>query len=433
MSKVEDISSKELEIALMDVDEFYRLLDSLRIGPHGEDWWTPIRALLQRETSRGHTDLAQYLATECLFLTCSDSLPDILHELIYQWGADPNGGVDAEQEPSLRPSPLHIACGHREYSRVCAKCVRHLVSAGASLLNLTDDESEYIVKTSFHTLCDQIVEDPQGPEVEEIKSAFEALLSFDHDGITGLKMLRKIASEDSSIEPNRVTPLHYVCSRGNTVLLNALLNSVYARDSSLDFSPFYGEISTETPLDRAFSNRHYDTARILLQNASDLMDIRNEIYTFYKVCLTGDVTAVCLMIDNGLNSLIHTIEPDALPSPHDNDGSGTALFLACLNGHTELVNALLDRGADPNYGGLFSDASFIRECESSEMDRDLYKNEIERDNPIVVASKNGHLSIVELLLRRASTSIRERAINIAYCSTNFVDVKNLLIQVVKEF
>ena len=117
------------------------------------------------------------------------------------------------------------------------------------------------------------------------------------------------------------------------------------------------------------------------------------IYTFYKVCLTGDVNAVCLMIDNGLNSLIHTIEPDALPSPHDNDGSGTALFLACLNGHTELVNALLDRGADPNYGGLFSDASFIRECESSEMDRDLYKNEIERDNPIVVASKNGHLSI----------------------------------------
>jgi uncharacterized protein len=87
--------------------------------------------------------------------------------------------------------------------------------------------------------------------------------------------------------------------------------------------------------------KHYDTARFLMQNGMN-PNHRNwrEFTLLHDMAHTGDVEKATLLLDHGAD--INAI---------DDEYRSTPLGYAARWGHREVVNLLLERGADPNKAG----------------------------------------------------------------------------------
>eukprot|EP00298_Acanthocystis_sp_HF-20_P004305 c14644_g1_i1.p1 GENE.c14644_g1_i1~~c14644_g1_i1.p1 ORF type:complete len:252 (-),score=93.86 c14644_g1_i1:148-903(-) len=129
-----------------------------------------------------------------------------------------------------------------------------------------------------------------------------------------------------------------------------------------------------TPLCLACCNSKYiDVVKILLKQSSILIN-QSDIYGWsplHRVCWTGDLEMTKLLCENEK-------EIDYLKR---NKVGETAFYIACLNGHFNIVNYLLLKYPIHNH----------------------YENQITSDgvSPLYVASKNGDLNIVQLLCKNA--------------------------------
>ena len=132
--------------------------------------------------------------------------------------------------------------------------------------------------------------------------------------------------------------------------------------------------------------------------------------TLYEASLDGDTKRVKQLLDeasrNGDTKLVKELLDKA------NKGGYTALQLASMRGHTEVVKLLLDRGASVDEKGEDGDTALMRasygghtEVVKLLLDRGASVDEKDTDGntALMLASQNSHTEVVKLLLDRGAS------------------------------
>ena len=252
-------------------------------------------------------------------------------------------------------------------------------------------------------------------------------------------------------------PLHIACENGEKKMAEILLQhnaDVSARrDGGL------------RPLHIACENGHLEVAELLLQYYADINgSVREDRYFFTvcrEACRDGSTDLVKFLLrhnadvdletadDCATHHLVYrspTTEELSLCSEANNrgttDGGQTALYLACLEGHTDFVRVLLTQTADVNIQGTGGDTALHAACYKghTEIVRALLGHnaavnakDAAGHTPLHVACEAGHTETVRLLLQRDDTDVntatggRRSALHIA-CDNGLTEMARLLIQ-----
>ena len=172
-----------------------------------------------------------------------------------------------------------------------------------------------------------------------------------------------------------------------------------------------------TVLCQAFCNKRREIVKILLDHGASPSPS-----ALVDAATLGYVESVQKLLDLGIN-------PNA-PSVFDN----TALCKAARNGHLDVVNVLLERGADPDVVGEKGDVCFLAASYDSFIYKLLDNGTRHPGKPLsalVEAAKRGDLAIVEALLAHgadpdAHQQTELSALSRAVDSGRFDIVKTLL-------
>ena len=143
------------------------------------------------------------------------------------------------------------------------------------------------------------------------------------------------------------------------------------------------------------SNRA-EIVRILLESST------NTSYTTKPERMGNMLSSVC---SRGYDSVVRVLLDFGAPVDHLNSMAGTALFQACRNGRLQVVQLLLEKGADANLGNGFQ-TPIIAACSRGEVS--IVKALVESgadvnlgdgfQTPIAAACSRGELSIVKALV-----------------------------------
>lgn len=194
---------------------------------------------------------------------------------------------------------------------------------------------------------------------------------------------------------NSWTPLHVAAKHGreeNIKLLVEWKADLLAKDH-------HGL----TALDIAEQSGHEECMKTLKQAADQREQFRYEVYhALLEASSRGDI--------GKMRTLLRELEGEAnLVINSAPNGSNTLLFKACEEGHKEIVKLLLDYGADgrihpvtkysPLYIACYSGRKDITEILLKRFPKLVQVATVERWLPIHAAAINGHVNILDLLLR----------------------------------
>jgi len=120
----------------------------------------------------------------------------------------------------------------------------------------------------------------------------------------------------------------------------------------------------------------------------------------------------------------------------------TPLQIACNFGRLDIVEFLLERGADIDEDTLFGGTPLQIACDSGKLDvvkfllkngADVNKAENDPDTPLLIACNNGHLDIVKLLLSKEGVDVnKEDSLGqtplLIACGNGHLDIVKLLLE-----
>ena len=148
-----------------------------------------------------------------------------------------------------------------------------------------------------------------------------------------------------------VTPLYWACATGQNqtalLLINAGadVNALSTRNDGEQLSSLY----------RAIKLGHTEVVKALLEKIAD--PNIGDASPLYWACATGHTQTALLLINAGA---------DVNAFATNNDGKKlSSLYRAANLGDTEVVRALLEKGADPNFG----DASPLTHAKNEEISK----------------------------------------------------------------
>jgi len=150
------------------------------------------------------------------------------------------------------------------------------------------------------------------------------------DAAIAEKLLKAGADPNMTLDSGE-SPLMLAARRGNVAIVNALLKG--GADPSAKEKN--GE---QTALMWAIAEKHADVTEALVKGNADVNARSKSGFTALMFAARGDVASARILLNAGA-------EPNVvLP-----DWKGTALIIASTMGQTDIVAAMLDKGADPNY------------------------------------------------------------------------------------
>ncbi|UXP33872.1 SMI1/KNR4 family protein [Reichenbachiella agarivorans] len=185
-------------------------------------------------------------------------------------------------------------------------------------------------------------------------------------------------------------------SGGNYILLDINTNQIFFFDHEIEEVFFVSESFTdfvnslfnvdqgESELDRAIESQNIEFFKSILSSGTDINNITNEFdqSAFIAICLRGKLKLARFFVENGVSI-------------------GGGLFASSSNGHVNLVEYLLQKGANPN-------------------ERDATQN---NDTALIQASMGGYLKVVKQLISKgadinATDDHGQTALNKSYWSDN---------------
>ncbi|XP_078311884.1 uncharacterized protein LOC144618852 isoform X2 [Crassostrea virginica] len=179
------------------------------------------------------------------------------------------------------------------------------------------------------------------------------------------------------------SPLYAACKNGREHIARLLLDN----DADISLCSEY----KQSPLYAGCEHGHEHIVRLLLDNGVDVnFCTESDVSPLFVACKNGHEGIVSLLLDKGADiNLCSKYTDGAHYKVYDHDYSDgksscakcskSLLYIACLEGHENIVHLLLKKGADPN---------FCSEYEGS---------------PLYAAYESNHISIVHLLLKSGAT------------------------------
>ncbi|KUM59493.1 hypothetical protein ACN42_g7648 [Penicillium freii] len=205
-----------------------------------------------------------------------------------------------------------------------------------------------------------------------------------------LDAVKKLLDNNAGLEiagDNGHTPLHTAACSGHAEVVKLLLEKGAKIHNGSDGS--------ETPLYCACLNGHHQVAQMLLQWEPELMTTHEEWIPLFAASKCGFLDIVQLLIQKGAD----------IGAP----GSfrETPLYIACENGHIEVVRLLLDKGADVHHRNQFGWTPVNTASDEGfsdivllliERGADINVPNVFGQTPLYNASWGGHIKVVRLLL-----------------------------------
>ena len=215
------------------------------------------------------------------------------------------------------------------------------------------------------------------------------------------------------------TPLSVAAEKGYVEIMKLLF----------DHGASPGSLTDSSPLICAVQNGHYEATVLLLKKGADPNDPLFEYTSRPPLVIAarnGHSNLVKLLLDKGAN-----IEPKLT--------SHSALTVACSNGHTDCTMLLIERGANLN---VISDmgtpltcavANHQIECAKLLLEKgaDVNQPKLMNETPLMVASKEGHVDEVKLLLKyNANVTAETNGFTALYlaCCNDHIEVAKVLIE-----
>ncbi|XP_067653405.1 ankyrin repeat domain-containing protein 50-like [Haliotis asinina] len=196
--------------------------------------------------------------------------------------------------------------------------------------------------------------------------------------------------------------LHYACDGGDVEMVKLIL------DLDVVDVNYRGHYS-RTPVMAAAVNGHWDVVEFLVGRGADVSLVdRGGNNVLHYACYNGDVETVKLILDL-----------DVVDVNYRGHYSRTPVMAAALNGHRDVVEFLVGRGADVSLvdgGGdnILHYACYNGDVEMVKLILDLdvvdvnYRGHYSR-TPVMAAAVNGHWDVVEFLVGRgADVSLVDR-------------------------
>ncbi|XP_038061254.1 ankyrin repeat domain-containing protein 17-like isoform X2 [Patiria miniata] len=221
------------------------------------------------------------------------------------------------------------------------------------------------------------------------------------------------------------TPLMYACSGGHEEAVKVLLD----HEANIEDHNENGH----TPLMEAASSGHVGIAKVLLERGAGINTHSNEFKesALTLACYKGHLEMVQFLLEAGADH------------EHKTDEMHTALMEASMDGHVEVARLLLDHGAQVNMpADSFESPLTLAACGGHTKLADLLIERganIEEVNdegytPLMEAAREGHEEMVALLMAQDANinaqteETQETALTLACCG-GFLDVAKFLIDV----
>jgi ankyrin repeat domain-containing protein 17 len=277
------------------------------------------------------------------------------HKQIVQLLLKHNANINAQS--ARGNTPLHYAIQHN-YTEIVEILIKH---GGSNLkLELANDNGHTPLMeaaSNGHVECSRLLIDA-GADVNTHSSEFKetALTLASYKG--QVDMVKFLLERNADLEhktDEMHTALMEACMDGHVEVARILIE----HGSNVNMPPD----SFESPLTLAACGGHVELANLLIDHHADLEERNDEGYTpLMEAAREGHEEMVALL-------LFHDADINAITE----ETQETALTLACCGGCYEVAKFLLEAGADPNLGNA--------------------------STPLMEAAQEGHLELVQLLIR----------------------------------
>ncbi|KAG0089523.1 Glycerophosphocholine phosphodiesterase, partial [Podila epicladia] len=220
------------------------------------------------------------------------------------------------------------------------KCIALIMtfSTGALIVNVNDQTVLHrlaIEGGNFHTKNNKSGTSLDKHTDVHTRTDDPTLISFILQQLSTLTLKDSLCTLTSTSDIFGRRPLHYAAMHGYANITRALLNDIKASGEFIDFSnPYWLDTDGITPVIYAVSRGHANVLKVLVEEGGIKdVDAVNDAYTHTPLsiaCRLGHVEAAKLLIQYGAN-------PDA----QDEDGE-SCLIIAAKNGHVNCVRLLLE-------------------------------------------------------------------------------------------
>ena len=345
--------------------------------------WTP----LQVATHKGHLDLALLLLDRAhmihiaLYMASSCGSTHTVRSLIDR-GADPNTKCeDNDGMQDVKWTPLQVASqkGYLDTVHLLLECGADPESRdhnGQTALYMASSHGSFeVVRSLIDRGADLKVEcndwDEHGKKIG--RTPLHTAIHNGHLDIT-LFLLERGANMETRSSQDQ-TALFMASSRGFAELVRSLMGSGADLNAICKDCDGYGNDVKWTPLVTAIYKEHRDIALLLLEGGADTETRSSSDKTaLYVASSRGYADIVRSLIDRGAD--LNTICKDR--DGYGNDVKRTSLVTAIYKGHRDIALLLLEGGADTD----------------TRSSRD--------ENPLYMASSRGYAEVVQSLIDRGA-------------------------------